>query len=233
MVTYMKFDPTIDDRERALALCLELGLPVASMLASLAQLQAALAHEFARGHAPAMARALAWADAASAAADQMARVLADGRARVLREPLAPRRLELGMVLRCAAALSAGEAAGRAHFAVETCEAVWLVGNGAQLVQSFSRLLLHLTASLPEGGHLVQLRIERHENRATVEIEAEPAAGAAGLTSLVPPPDAASLTLGLTMARRIFAEHGGSLELARDPNRPRTRVNLPVEREARR
>jgi hypothetical protein len=204
----MKLDPSIEARERALALCLDLGLPMSSLLASLAQLQASLAHEFGRDRAPAIARALAWADAASAAADQAARLLRDGRSRALGEPVASRSLELATVVRSAAALCAGEAAGRARFSVENREPAWLSGNAAQLVQAFARLLLQLVATLPDGPHEVDIRVAANR----VEIEARPAPSAGGLASLVRPADCASLALGLQMARRTFAEYGGIVEL---------------------
>jgi hypothetical protein len=228
----MKTDSSLDERERAVALCLELGLPVSSVQAALAQLHAALAQEFALSRAPAVARALAWADAASAAADQMSRVLHDGRARVLGESVATRRLELGTILRCASALSAGEAAGRATFSVENAEPVWVIGDGPQLVQAFARLLARLTASLPDGPHRFELRASQN-GRVHVEIQAMPALGVNGLVALVPPPDRPSLALGLQRARRVISEHGGTLELGRESELPRASVTLPRAREERR
>jgi C4-dicarboxylate-specific signal transduction histidine kinase len=209
-----------DDRELALMLCLEMSQPLSCLLSNLSQLDRLLA----RSDAPEAVRAHGWLKSAFAAADQMARVLDDGRARALRDPLRAKRVDLRTVLRNAVAMTAGEAAGRARVILDAPEPLWVSGSAAQLVQAFTALLVHFAVRHPGAPRRVTLRLRR-DDAAVVEIVRSAGDPAEAEPIVTPQPDAASLALGLLRARRIVAEQGGHLDL--DDSGERACVRLPA------
>jgi C4-dicarboxylate-specific signal transduction histidine kinase len=213
-----------EDRELALTLCLDMSQPIACLLSNLAQLDRLLVRE----DGPDAGRAHEWLKSAFAAADQMARVLDEGRARTLRGPARTQRIELRSLLRNTLAMSAGEAAGRARVELEAPQPVWMMGSPVQLVQAFSALLVHFAVRHSDGPRRVTLRLASDEGWALVELARSRADGLDGDVIVTPKPDAASLALGLLRARRIVAGHGGRVEL--EEGSDRGVVRLPMVRE---
>jgi len=146
-------------------------------------------------------------------------------------PLEPRPVEVGALLASTAGLIAPEAeAARVELSIDAAAAPPSVAGDAERLR---QVLLNLTRNALEamqgrGGHLT-LRA-RHEGE-TVEIEVED--DGPGFPNDLPVFDAFFTTkdqgtgLGLSLAHRIVADHGGTIRVASRPGRTCFTFTLPV------